>query len=711
MSEEPPLSKEELKRRDIHSNLYTSKNPNITFIMGNPQGEGKDDAYTGFALRSSEFDVMAKQMIGKPLTVEHEGPQIGTWQHVWHNRDTNKLEGIASLDTGTIAGGLASVGISKGLYKGFSMGNKTRSGVIDLKGGGKKEVVGMFASDHISLVKEPAIPGSDLFLDKIKDPVVKKSKQVYTEKTFLDSHNNNTKSVLVQASATKNSTNMSDPNATDTPPKQSTTPVDTSTSTSSSSSSATPTSTTQSTSSNADLNQQQQQQTQEKINQPRNSHGQFSSHQLEEMKKKLSQMEAENAELNKFHDRFKDLNPEQIAARQKQLDEADAKALAEKTKAFQDGIGQFVKEMIMMGAQEDHDNGKLDTQKLENDTQAMLKSGMDNDALQYMMRNVQEMQASAEQHAASFKKLEAEMEERNAEFERQRQEMDKKYAELEQHARPVSSTENYFGSGGNTMVQDFDRRTHHSRDPYAKPAVFNNDHYDPSNVGNVHFSQEQMNRYDEYGNKRQRLSSVNTAESVSSAPTSGSSITEMLMHNKFVNRMGNSQTALASSRNVDNRSYNPNANQLQQSLQHKQIQHQQETQRIENKHPSQLTLAQRAALLREQSMYRPEIHNQYLNEIPKGKRTPGYGGVWNLLHDPKRPNGAQADPAMFEMMREGEDDLFMGKALSTKGRETLKSMQSQHVSDAIVNDWGETANRGMTQTGTSQYDYARGVAV
>jgi hypothetical protein len=73
----------------------------------NPTGE-PNETYQGLFLRHRDIDSFVQEMPGKPVKVEHAGPQVGTVLHAWKNKNNGldcilEIKHKESLDGAVIA--------------------------------------------------------------------------------------------------------------------------------------------------------------------------------------------------------------------------------------------------------------------------------------------------------------------------------------------------------------------------------------------------------------------------------------------------------------------------------------------------------------------------------------------------------------------------------------------------------------------------------
>jgi hypothetical protein len=118
----------------------------------NPAGES-NETYKGLYLRGRDIDSFIQEMPGKPVKVEHKGPEVGRVVHAWKNGSSG-LDCILEIDSGgSLDGAVISSLINDRCARELSLGYRVR---MNMSAGGvshlDKEVV------EVSIVKRGMRP-------------------------------------------------------------------------------------------------------------------------------------------------------------------------------------------------------------------------------------------------------------------------------------------------------------------------------------------------------------------------------------------------------------------------------------------------------------------------------------------------------------------------------------------------------------------------
>lgn len=102
----------------------------MAYVIGVVHPKGEKDTYDGFFLKESEFETVAKQLIGKPLLYNHDhesplGHVISAWTGPGKNND-NELFILGEIDSRSLDGHLAKYAISEGILQDFSLGHSLK---------------------------------------------------------------------------------------------------------------------------------------------------------------------------------------------------------------------------------------------------------------------------------------------------------------------------------------------------------------------------------------------------------------------------------------------------------------------------------------------------------------------------------------------------------------------------------------------------------
>lgn len=121
-------------------------------VWGTINPDGENDAHTGVLLRERDIDDMSQTnaLVGKPVKIEHEGPNVGRVVHAW--KHDKRLDCILELDKDTAQSLFARSFVRGGHTRELSLGytvtmRQSANGQIL---GGNKEVL------EVSLVRKGA---------------------------------------------------------------------------------------------------------------------------------------------------------------------------------------------------------------------------------------------------------------------------------------------------------------------------------------------------------------------------------------------------------------------------------------------------------------------------------------------------------------------------------------------------------------------------
>lgn len=91
----------------------------------NPSGES-NETYKGLYLRNRDIDSFIREMPGKPVKVEHKGPEVGRVVHAWKN-GSNGLDCILEINSGgSLDGAVISSLIGGNCARELSLGYRVR---------------------------------------------------------------------------------------------------------------------------------------------------------------------------------------------------------------------------------------------------------------------------------------------------------------------------------------------------------------------------------------------------------------------------------------------------------------------------------------------------------------------------------------------------------------------------------------------------------
>jgi hypothetical protein len=98
----------------------------------NPCGE-ENETYKGLYLRHRDIDAFIKEMPGKPVKVEHSGPDVGTVIHAWRN-NSNGLDCILEINKkDTLDGAVIASLINEKCATELSLGYRVRMDMSNSK--------------------------------------------------------------------------------------------------------------------------------------------------------------------------------------------------------------------------------------------------------------------------------------------------------------------------------------------------------------------------------------------------------------------------------------------------------------------------------------------------------------------------------------------------------------------------------------------------
>ena len=136
---------------DDKGDARASKRHRMT-LWGTVNPDGEDDSHSGVLLRERDIHDLASTsaLVGKPVKIEHEGPDVGRVIHAWQH--DKRLDCILEIDNDTAASLFARSFVNMGKTRELSLGYRVtmRQSAEGMVRGGEKEVL------EVSLVRKGA---------------------------------------------------------------------------------------------------------------------------------------------------------------------------------------------------------------------------------------------------------------------------------------------------------------------------------------------------------------------------------------------------------------------------------------------------------------------------------------------------------------------------------------------------------------------------
>lgn len=86
--------------------------------------QGLHESYNGFFFRGSDIDRAVRDVVGKPVKVEHKGVDVGTVVSAWV--DKGKLDLLLEIDPRVVEGALVAGLVKTGACRELSLGYSVR---------------------------------------------------------------------------------------------------------------------------------------------------------------------------------------------------------------------------------------------------------------------------------------------------------------------------------------------------------------------------------------------------------------------------------------------------------------------------------------------------------------------------------------------------------------------------------------------------------
>ena len=105
--------------------MHSSDNNANMLVWGTANPEGLHDSYNGLFFKASELEKTAKEIVGKPVKIEHKGVPVGSVVSAWVD-GAGKLDLLLSIDKSTVEGSIISELVNVGSCRELSLGYSVR---------------------------------------------------------------------------------------------------------------------------------------------------------------------------------------------------------------------------------------------------------------------------------------------------------------------------------------------------------------------------------------------------------------------------------------------------------------------------------------------------------------------------------------------------------------------------------------------------------